>query len=146
MFCGDRFEICIFVDLYHFQMQKCPARQIFSSSGTFILCRFVELEREMTTLAGSMADLQSELAALRDDKEMLLLRNQSLEEELQKQKLLVALHHKQQAITLHHAHHHNMTCPHHHAWWLVDKSNYEVMRDSHAILSEVILLVWDTSC
>ena len=74
-----------------------------------------------------MADLRSELEALQNDKEMLLLRNQSLEEELQKEKQLLATHHKHHAISLHHAHRHDMSCPHHHAWWLVDKSvDYEV--------------------
>ena len=80
----------------------------------------------MAVQASAIADLKSELEALRDDKEMFLLRNQSLEEELQKQKLLIAAHHKYHAMTLHHAHHHNVTCPHHHAWWLLDKSNFEV--------------------
>ena len=91
------------------------------------ISRFVELEREMTVQASAMAELHSELEALRNDKEMLLLRNQSLEEELQKEKHLLATHHKHHAISLHRAHHHNMSCPHHHAWWLVDKSvDYEV--------------------
>ena len=88
----------------------------------------MELERENTLLASTMADLRCELEALRDDKDMLLLRNQSLEEELQKQKMLTATHHKHNAIILHRAHHHNMTCPHHHAWWLIDKANYEVIK------------------
>jgi hypothetical protein len=81
----------------------------------------------MTDQASAMADLRSELEALRNDKGMLLLRNQSLEEELQKEKQLLASHHKHHAISLHHAHRHDMSCPFHHAWWLVDKSvDYEV--------------------
>lgn len=80
----------------------------------------------MALQTSAMADLRSELEALRDDKEMLLFRNQSLEEELQKQKLLLATHHKRHAMSVHHAHRQDMSCPHHHAWWLVDKSNYEV--------------------
>lgn len=81
----------------------------------------------MSDQASAMADLRSELEALRNDKGMLVLRNQSLEEELQKEKQLLASHHKHHAISLHHAHHHDMSCPHHHAWWLVDKSvDYEV--------------------
>ena len=90
------------------------------------ISRFVELEREMTAQASAMAEVCSELEALQNDKEMLLLRNKSLEEELQKEKQLLAMLHKHHATFLHHVHRHDMTCPHHHAWWLIDKSNYEV--------------------
>ena len=98
-----------------------------SALNVYLIPRFVELEKEMSDQASAMADLRSELEALRNDKGMLVLRNQSLEEELQKEKQLLASHHKDHAISLHHAHRHDMSCPHHHAWWLVDKSvDYEV--------------------